>query len=82
MRTLQPRLFGPALVLGLGLLAASVHAQSAPGVITNFANDAVFNSTNLGNLGIYASGGTRRLVIRSTSPRATRRTPPASGPPP
>ncbi len=65
MRTLQPRLFGPALVLGLGLVAASVHAQSAPGVIKNFANDAVFNSTNLATLtNFYASGGTRRWVVQ------------------
>ncbi|MHC4078898.1 MAG: hypothetical protein ACYST0_10725 [Planctomycetota bacterium] len=64
MRTLRPSLFGPCLFLSIGLLTATAPAQTGPGVITNFANDAVFNSTNLGNLGIYAPTGTRKWVIQ------------------
>ena len=64
MRTLQATSFCPALVLGLGLLATAAQAQVGPGVITTFAGDAVFNSTNLAKAGIYDSFGSNRGVVQ------------------
>jgi len=62
MRTLRPFLFGPTLLASLTLVTAPAHAQAAPGVITPFANDAVFNSTSLAS--IYATNGASRRIVQ------------------
>jgi len=64
MRTLQTFLLAPALLASLGLVNAPAHAQAAPGVITPFANDAVFNSTNLANLKVYDPNGTTQNIVQ------------------
>ncbi|MHC4920691.1 MAG: hypothetical protein ACYTKC_14015 [Planctomycetota bacterium] len=64
MRTLRPSLFGPCLFLSIGLLAATAPAQTCPGVITNYAGDAVFSTANLSRLNVFASTGTSKTVIQ------------------
>ncbi|MHC4897864.1 MAG: hypothetical protein ACYTGW_12235 [Planctomycetota bacterium] len=64
MRTLRPSLFGPCLLLTLGLLATNVPAQTGPGVITNFTGDAVFNTTHLDSLKVFDSAGTLKYIVQ------------------
>ncbi len=63
MQTLRPCVF-PCVLGGLVFLAGGLRAQAGPGVITNFINDPVFNSTYLSSANIYDNNGTNRGIIQ------------------